>query len=115
MTDAAVYLTNTSFTIIPFLLFSEIFGFVQVSKCQELYQNLEPTTACEMNHDWFKPEAVLTSDWFRSGHVFLFWPIRCERRLAVGISRKAFLVLYLTSGGRNSSISSSFSFFFSKQ
>lgn len=45
MTGAVVYLANKSFTTIRFLLSTEIFSSVQVSRCQALYRNLRPSTA----------------------------------------------------------------------
>lgn len=65
--DAAIYFTNKSFTIIPFLLFSEMFGFVQTAKTQVLHGCLGSSTTLEMNYGWSKPEAVLTSDWLGVG------------------------------------------------
>lgn len=85
MTHAVLYLDNKSFTVISFLLSSEM--------C--LGSQVPSNIAFEIKCDWSKAEAVFASDWFRSGHVAQFWPIRCQRRLAVGSFGKTVFLLPL--------------------
>ena len=52
------------------------------------------TTQIWNGTNWYENNLIsLVSDWFRSGHVIQFWPIRHEERDLMGPSEPSFLLL----------------------